>query len=113
MTQKNNLLVWIDLEMTGLDYHHDVILEIATIITDMDLNIVAIGPDLAIHQSDEVLNNMNPWCIETHSKSGLIKRVQESTVTIEQAEEETLKFLEQYCAKNNLILLSMKFTKST
>lgn len=100
MMQKNNLLVWIDLEMTGLDYHNDVILEIATIVTDLDLNIVATGPDLTIHQSDEILNNMNPWCIETHGKSGLIEKVQKSTITVEQAEEETLKFLEQYCEKN-------------
>jgi oligoribonuclease len=101
MDQKNNLLVWIDLEMTGLDYHNDVILEIASIITDTDLNIVATGPNLVIHQTESVLSKMDPWCIETHGKSGLLKRSQESFISVEEAEQETLHFLQEYCVKNS------------
>ncbi|MCX5923432.1 MAG: oligoribonuclease [Candidatus Dependentiae bacterium] len=99
MLPKNNLLVWIDLEMSGLDYNQEVILEIATIITDDELNIIATGPNLIIKQPDEILDRMNPWCIEQHSKTGLTQKVKDSTITIEQAEEETLRFLEQYCQK--------------
>ena len=101
MDQKNNLLVWMDLEMTGLDYHHDSILEIASIITDIDLNVVAIGPNLVIHQPEAVLNKMDPWCIETHTKSGLLKKVQESFISVEEAEETTLQFLQEHCVKNS------------
>lgn len=92
-------LVWIDLEMTGLDYYNDVILEIATIVTDGDLNVIATGPTLIIHHPDEVLEKMDNWCTEQHSKTGLYKAVQESTVTLEQAEDATLKFLEKHCKK--------------
>lgn len=99
MSQKNTPLVWMDLEMTGLDYHHDLILEIATIITDIDLNIIATGPNLVVHQPDEALDRMDPWCIETHTKSGLLALVKESIVTVEQAEQETLYFLQQHCSK--------------
>ncbi len=101
MDQKNNLLVWIDLEMTGLNYHNDTILEIASIITDINLNIIATGPSLVIHQSDEILQRMDPWCVETHTKSGLYKKVQESFITLEEAEQETLKFIQEYCTKNS------------
>ncbi len=93
-------LVWIDLEMTGLDYYKDVVLEIATIITDADLNIIATGPNLVVHHPDEVLENMNTWCIEQHAKTGLTQKVKDSTFSLEQAEEETLKFLEQHCNKS-------------
>ncbi|HSW75952.1 MAG TPA: oligoribonuclease [Candidatus Saccharimonadales bacterium] len=101
MKKSNNYLVWIDLEMTGLDYNNDVILEIATIITDNDLNIIAHGPDLVIKQPDEILNAMNTWCIEQHGKTGLTQKVKDSTVTMQQAEEETLQFLETYCEKGS------------
>lgn len=96
---KHEHLVWIDLEMTGLDYHNDVILEIATIITDADLNIIATGPNLIVHHPDEVLERMDQWCTEQHTKTGLYKAVQESKLTLEQAEEQTLQFLNQYCKK--------------
>ena len=69
MTVDAQNLVWIDMEMTGLHPEVDVVLEIATIVTDANLNILAEGPVLAIHQSDDVLNNMNQWCIDTHGKS--------------------------------------------
>ena len=101
MDQKNNLLVWIDLEMTGLNYHHDTILEIASIITDTNLNIIAHGPNLIIHQPDEILQRMDPWCIETHSKSGLLAKVQESFISLEEAEQQTLTFIQEHCVKNS------------
>jgi oligoribonuclease len=92
-------LIWLDLEMTGLEPETDVILEIASIVTDSQLNILAEGPVFAIHQTDDVLNNMNEWCIEHHGKSGLTKRCQESTVDLKTATLETIKFVEQFVAK--------------
>ncbi len=93
-------LIWIDLEMTGLDPETDVIIEIATLVTDKTLNTLAEGPVLAIHQPDNVLENMNPWCINQHQKTGLTDRVKASTVTIEQAEAQTLEFLKQWVPAN-------------
>lgn len=90
-------LVWIDLEMSGLALDTDVILEIATIITDGQLNLIAQGPSLVVHQPDEILNTMNKWCKDMHGKSGLTKAVQESSVTLKEAEEQTLNFIKQYC----------------
>ncbi|MAY40698.1 MULTISPECIES: oligoribonuclease [unclassified Neptuniibacter] len=95
MKNKGNL-VWIDLEMTGLEPKKDVIIEIATIVTDSDLNILAEGPMLAIHQSDELLDGMDEWCTNQHGKSGLTQRVKESSITDAQAEQETIEFLKQY-----------------
>ncbi|WP_040663594.1 oligoribonuclease [Neptuniibacter caesariensis] len=92
---KNNL-IWIDLEMTGLEPATDVIIEIATIVTDSDLNVLAEGPTLAIHQSDEIMDNMDEWCTNQHGKSGLTQRVKESTVTEAEAEQATIEFLKQY-----------------
>lgn len=95
MKNKGNL-IWIDLEMTGLEPKKDVIIEIATIVTDSDLNILAEGPMLAIHQSDELLDGMDEWCTNQHGKSGLTQRVKESIITDAQAEQETIEFLKQY-----------------
>ncbi|MGB0205033.1 MAG: oligoribonuclease [Neptuniibacter sp.] len=95
MTDKNNL-IWIDLEMTGLEPKTDVIIEIATIVTDSDLNILAEGPTLAIHQPDEVLDAMDEWCTNQHGKSGLTQRVKDSKVTEAEAEQQTIEFLKQY-----------------
>jgi len=97
----NNRLIWIDLEMTGLDPVNDKILEIATLITDDQLNIVAEGPNLIVHQSDEVLETMNEWCQVQHKLSGLIDAVKTSKMSQAEAEDRTLRFLEQYCDPNS------------
>ena len=89
-------MVWIDLEMTGLDPGRDVIIEAAVLITDAELNIIADGPDLAINRTREELSVMNGWNRRTHHGSGLIKRVKASEVTIEQAEQEILEFVQQW-----------------
>ena len=96
MTQNADNLIWIDLEMTGLDTMNDVIIEIATIVTDKDLNVLAEGPVIAIHQSDEILNGMDEWNTNQHGKSGLIARVKASDHDEARAEAETLAFLRQY-----------------
>ena len=89
-------LIWIDLEMTGLEPEQDVIIEMATIVTDAQLNVLAEGPSLVIHQSDEVLDNMNPWCVEQHGKSGLTQRVRDSKISVAEGEQQTLEFLRQW-----------------
>lgn len=103
MKQAENL-VWIDLEMTGLNPHRDVILEIATIITDSQLNILAENAPIVIHQSDLVLEGMNDWCKEHHGKSGLTQVVRESNVTVLEAEKETLDLIKKYCKPQQGIL---------
>lgn len=92
-------LIWIDLEMTGLDTQNDRIIEIATIVTNSELNILAEGPMLAIHQSDEIMNGMDEWNTRQHGASGLTSRVKESTITEAEAERQTIAFLEQYVTK--------------
>ncbi|XP_043848526.1 oligoribonuclease, mitochondrial [Dromiciops gliroides] len=88
-------MVWVDLEMTGLDIEKDQIIEMACLITDSDLNILAEGPNLIINQPDELLDSMSEWCKEHHGKSGLTKAVKESTITLQQAEYEFLSFVRQ------------------
>ncbi len=100
MSQNKNNLIWIDLEMTGLDTFNDVIIEIATVVTDKDLNILAEGPVIAIHQPDEVLEAMDEWNQKHHGGSGLIKRVKESEYSAEEAEAETITFLEKFVPKD-------------
>jgi len=100
MPQDPNALVWIDLEMTGLNPDTDLIIEIATIVTDANLNILAEGPVLAIHQSDDVLNGMDEWNTRTHGKTGLTERVRNTTTTVEEAEQQTIDFISQYCVRN-------------
>ncbi len=95
----DNNLIWIDLEMTGLDPDKDVIIEIATLVTDADLNLLAEGPVFAVHQSDSILNGMDEWNTNQHGKSGLTQRVRESKVSAAQAEAETIAFLENWVAK--------------
>ena len=97
-------LIWLDLEMTGLNSNQDVILEIATIITDDQLTVIEQGPDLVIHQPEIALVKMGDWVKEQHTKSGLIKKVLESSVSIEQAEEQTLQFIKKHCKSNTGLL---------
>jgi len=93
-------LVWVDMEMTGLDPDNDRIIEVAVVVTDPELNIIAEGPVFAIHQSDATLDKMDNWNKGTHGKSGLIDRVKASTVTEAQAEQELIAFLKQYVPSN-------------
>lgn len=92
-------LIWIDLEMTGLDPEKERIIEIATIVTDKNLHILAEGPVLAIHQSDTLLGKMSDWCVKTHTENGLIERVRASKLTERAAELQTLDFLKRYVPK--------------
>ena len=96
MAQDSSNLIWIDLEMTGLDVDNDRIIEIATIVTDKHLNILAQGPMLAIYQSDEILAAMDEWNQKHHSHSGLIERIKVSSFTAQEAEQQTLDFLKQW-----------------
>ncbi len=96
-TDDNNL-IWIDLEMTGLDTVNDEIIEIATIVTDKELNIIAEGPMIAIHLPQSRLDQMDEWNQNQHGKSGLIKRVLDSKYDLAQAEAETIAFLEKHVA---------------
>jgi len=93
---KADNLVWIDLEMTGLDPLRDHVIEIATIVTDSGLNVLAEGPVIAIHQPESVLAGLDEWNRNTHGASGLLDRVRASTVTAADAEARTLAFLEQH-----------------
>ena len=97
MNKSSEYLVWIDLEMTGLNPETDRILEIATIITDNELNIVAEGPNLAIHQTEETLALMDDWNQKQHGSSGLLQQVRNSTENDASAEEKTLEFISKYC----------------
>jgi len=96
MTQNAENLIWIDLEMTGLDPDNDLIIEIATVVTDKYLNVLATGPVLAVHQNDAALAAMDDWNQEHHGKSGLIERVKASMVNDAQAEQQTIEFLKQW-----------------
>ena len=100
MPQNPNNLIWIDLEMTGLDTQKDVIIEIATVVTDSELNTLAEGPVLAIHQSDDILNAMDDWNTKQHGNSGLTERVKNSTIDEAEAERQTIEFLRQYVPAN-------------
>ena len=93
MTPNRDLLIWIDLEMTGLLPESDSIIEIATLLTDRDLEFVAEGPVIAIHQPDNVLAQMDDWNQRQHGGSGLLARVRASTVSLAEAERQTLVFL--------------------
>ena len=96
MAQQHENLVWLDLEMTGLDPDNDRIIEIATVITDKYLNILATGPVIAVHQSDAALAAMDDWNQEHHGKSGLIERVKASTIDDAAAMQQTLEFIKQW-----------------
>lgn len=97
--QNENNLIWIDLEMTGLDPDNDVIIEIATLVTDADLNLLAEGPIYAVNQSEAMMATMDEWNTNQHGKSGLTQRVLDSKISAAQAEAETIAFLEQWVPK--------------
>ena len=100
MAQAPQHLIWIDLEMTGLDPETDLIIEIATVVTDKDLNILAQGPVIAVHQSNEALAAMDDWNQKHHGQSGLIDRVKASKTSAAEAEQETIDFLKQWLPAN-------------
>lgn len=99
------VLVWMDLEMTGLDHTRDLIVEIATLVTDDQLEIIAEGPDLVIHQPDEVLAAMDPVVVEMHTRSGLLEAIRASTVTLEQAGAATLEFIRAHVPESRSVPL--------
>ncbi|KAI0234598.1 Oligoribonuclease, mitochondrial [Lamellibrachia satsuma] len=95
-TADETRLVWVDLEMTGLDVDTDHIIEMACLVTDRYLKVVAEGPNLIIHQPDEILSGMNAWCKEHHGKSGLTRAVHTSKISLQQAEMEMISFIRQH-----------------
>ncbi|MDM8558463.1 oligoribonuclease [Candidatus Parabeggiatoa sp. HSG14] len=100
MSQNSSYLIWIDLEMTGLDPYEDAVIEIATLITDVNLNLIEEGPVLAIHQSDEKLAMMDEWNTSHHGNSGLTERVRKSNLDVVTAENITLEFIRQHVPPN-------------
>lgn len=97
MSFTNGKLIWLDLETTGLDPQKDKIVEIATLITDADLNVLAEGPDLVIYQPPTVTNNMNDWCQEHFAQSGLLNAIHDSKISLAEAEEQTIAFIKKHC----------------
>jgi oligoribonuclease len=90
-------LIWIDMEMTGLEPDTDHVLEIATLVTNAELEILAEGPDIVVHQPDEILEGMGEWCRDHHGRSGLTDQSRRSTISVAEAEAQTLAFLRQFC----------------
>lgn len=114
MANANNL-IWIDLEMTGLDPDFDRIIEIATVVTDLQLNVVANGPVMAIHQSENLLNSLDDWNNKHHTQSGLLDKVRKSQISESEAEQTTIAFLKQHVSSGqspmcgNSICLDRRF----
>lgn len=104
VAEKDRKFVWIDLEMTGLRPEVDSILEIATIITDSELNIIDQGPEIVIAQPEEKLAVMDDFVTKLHAKSGLTEKVRASKISLEQAQDETLSFIAKHCEKNSACL---------
>lgn len=102
--QSDACLFWIDLEMTGLDPDRDVILEAASVVTSNNLEIIARGPNIVIHQPDAVLETMDPWVRDCHRKSGLVHAVKTSSISLTDALEQTLAFARTYCAPQKVPL---------
>ncbi|MGL5335023.1 MAG: oligoribonuclease [Enterovibrio sp.] len=96
MSRNEKNLIWVDLEMTGLDPERHKIIEIATVVTDPQLNVLAQGPVLAVWQPQSELDLMDEWCVTTHTKSGLVERVQQSTLSEQQAMQQTIDFLAKW-----------------
>lgn len=105
MTDNHPVLIWLDLEMTGLDAKNDRIIELAALVTDGNLDIIAEGPNLVIHQPDDVLNSMDEWNTSHHGASGLTDRVRASTLSTEAAEQQVLEFLRDHCGKGEAPLV--------
>lgn len=103
MSTSNGKLIWLDLEMTGLNPDKDKIVEIATIITDANLDVLVEGPDLVIYQPFEVTNNMIAWNQEHFSESGLLNEIHDSEISLAEAEEQTLNFLKKHCPPNTAL----------
>ncbi len=101
MSQSADNLIWIDLEMTGLDTDNDLIIEIATIITDPQLDILAEGPVIAIHQSNDILDAMDEWNTTQHTNSGLVDRIKNSQYTVQDAENKTLEFVQKFVTERS------------
>lgn len=99
------MLIWMDLEMTGLDESRHVIVEIATLVTDDDLNIIAEGPNLVIHQPDEVMAEMDDFVTNMHTVSGLLEKIKTSTITEAEAMQQTLDFIKEHSPEPNKIPL--------
>ncbi|EJB1797021.1 oligoribonuclease [Vibrio parahaemolyticus] len=99
MSFSDQNLIWVDLEMTGLDPETHKIIEIASIVTDSELNILAEGPVLAVHQPEEELAKMDAWCTNTHTASGLVERVRNSKISEQDAVAQTIEFLEKWVPK--------------
>ena len=104
MDDKSQRMVWIDLEMTGLDVKKESIIEIATVITDGELNILANGPNLAIIVSEELLAGMDEWNTTHHHRSGLVDRIRNEGVSLFDAQQQTLEFLKQWVNPNSCLL---------
>ncbi|CAJ0586723.1 unnamed protein product, partial [Mesorhabditis spiculigera] len=96
---ENKRFVWIDCEMTGLEPETQTLVEIATIVTDQELNIIAEGPDIVIHQPEDVLEKMSDWCKLTFSQNGLTEKIRNSQISLQEAENQTMTFLEKHTAK--------------
>ena len=115
MSRHRSNLVWIDLETTGLSVGNRVILEIASLVTDKDLNIVGEGPVIVIHHSDDMLDRIDPWCEQQHGFSGLLEASQASDISLREAEQQTLSFLRKHTHRGvaplcgNSILLDRRF----
>jgi len=97
--------MWMDLEMTGLDPAKDVIVEVATLVTDDDLNVVAEGPDLVVHQSEAALALMDPFVLDMHTKSGLLEAIRASTVSLDEAGAQTLAFIKEHAPEEATVPL--------
>src|SRR5262245_56653103 len=99
------MLVWMDLEMTGLDHTADVIVEIATLVTDDELEVVAEGPDIVVHHPEDVLMRMDPFVVDMHTRSGLLDQIHASTATLEEAGRLTLAFIKEHVSEPRTVPL--------
>lgn len=111
MPKSSRNLVWMDLEMSGLYPEKDVILEIATIVTDANLNILAEGPVIAIHQPENIFESMDEWNTRHHNQSGLVDRCRRSQYSLKDAEQETLKFIKPFTEKGKNLLCGNSITQ--